>query len=75
MAGPPTRILSWQQMVQEADPNWTRLLAQPVIYEFSNGRAFIQPVPAYGPLPTSSLFLTDGFGNILTDGFGNPLTQ
>lgn len=37
---PPTRILSWQQSVQEADPNWLKNLIRPVIYIFSDGREF-----------------------------------
>ena len=46
-APPPTRILSWQQMVIDADPNWTRLSLQPWIYEFSNGRLFVESLPVY----------------------------
>jgi hypothetical protein len=42
---PPTRILSWQQAVIEADPNWSRLNQRPTEYVFSNGRQF-QRVPA-----------------------------
>jgi len=45
---PPTRILSFQQIVLEADPNWRALSLQPVAYEFTNGRLFVQPVDPYG---------------------------
>ena len=44
---PPTRTLSWLQLVQEADPAFQTLLQRPVIYEFSNGRKFVQPLPYY----------------------------
>ena len=43
----PTRLLSWQQMVQEADPNWNRLSLQPWVFEFSNGRLFVDWLPLY----------------------------
>jgi hypothetical protein len=45
---PPTRIISWRQMVLEADPGWTRASVQPVVYEFSNGRVFLDYLPLYG---------------------------
>jgi len=35
------------QMVLEADPNWRRLSLQPWVYEFSNGRLFVDPIPVY----------------------------
>lgn len=44
---PPTRILSWNQMVREADPNYTRQSLQPWVYEFSNGRLFVDSLPLY----------------------------
>lgn len=37
---PSTRILSWQQEVLYADPNWNQLRLRPWVYEFSNGRTF-----------------------------------
>jgi hypothetical protein len=37
---PPTRILSFQQMVTEADPNWSKDRLKSVAYEMSNGRQF-----------------------------------
>lgn len=53
---PPTRILSWQQLVQEADPDWNRAKQRPWIYQFSNGRRFlarpdIYTAPADGTAP------------------------
>lgn len=65
MTGPPTRIISWQQLVTEADPNWSRLNRQPVIYEFSSGRAFVAPSPMYSPPPA-----TDGIGTYAIGVFG-----
>lgn len=44
---PPTRILSWQQLVIEADPYWSRNYRQPMNYEFSNSRRFYQFPPVY----------------------------
>lgn len=44
---PPTRIISWQQQVQEADPNWQRDRLRPVIYKFSNGRSFVNTPNPY----------------------------
>ena len=53
---PPTRILSYQQLVLEADPDWNRLKQRPWIYQFSNGRRFlgrpdIYTAPADGSAP------------------------
>jgi hypothetical protein len=45
---PPTRIISWRQLVLEAEPGWTRASVQPVVYEFSNGRLFLDYLPLYG---------------------------
>lgn len=51
-APPPTRIISWQQVVIENDPNWQRNYTRPMNYEFSNGRLFYQFPPIYGlPVP------------------------
>lgn len=44
---PATRILSWSQMVREADPNYTRLSLQPWVYSFSNSRLFVDLLPLY----------------------------
>jgi len=46
---PPTRIISWRQLCIESDPNWTRLSLQPWVYEFSNGRLFVDTLPTYTP--------------------------
>jgi hypothetical protein len=44
---PPTRIISWQQLVQDADPDWNRLKQRPWIYEFSTGRRFLTRPDVY----------------------------
>jgi hypothetical protein len=38
---PPTRIISFQQQVLEADPDWNRRRLRPWVYDFSNGRLFV----------------------------------
>jgi hypothetical protein len=43
-----TRIISWQQLVNEADPAWLFNKLNPVQYTFSNGRIFTAPNPLYG---------------------------
>jgi hypothetical protein len=43
-----TRIISWQQLVDDADPDWMRNKLNPVIYTFSNGRLFTAQNPLYG---------------------------
>ena len=69
MAGaPPTRILSWMQMCQEADPSFRKLSLRPWVYEFSNGRLFVEALPVYG-----SFAITDDFGTPITDDFGTPI--
>lgn len=67
-APPPTRILSWTQMVMEVDPEWRAKSLRPWVYEFSNGRLFVQPNPVYG-----STGITDDFGTPITDDFGNQI--
>lgn len=47
MALPPSRTLSWQQLVQEADPDWARKYQRPVCYVFSNGRKFVWDPQVY----------------------------
>lgn len=44
---PATRILSWSQLVRESDPVFTKLSLQPWVYDFSNGRLFVDPLPLY----------------------------
>jgi hypothetical protein len=46
---PPTRLLSWRQLVIEADPQWLRESLQPWVFEFSNGRLFVDTLPTYTP--------------------------
>lgn len=67
---PPTRILSWRQMVQEADPNFVRLSLQPWVYEFSNGRLFVDTLPTYPNNPDSGL--TNTGGALMWDGANKP---
>lgn len=65
---PPTRILSWEQMCFEADPDFRRLSLRPWVYEFSNGRRFVEAQPVYG-----TTGITDDFGTVITDDFGTPI--
>jgi hypothetical protein len=65
---PPTRILSWEQMCIEADPDFLRLSLRPWVYEFSNGRLFVEVQPIYG-----TFAITDDFGTAITDDFGTPI--
>lgn len=44
---PPTRIISWEQQVQELDPDYQQGLLRPWIYEFSNGRRFVRDPNVY----------------------------
>lgn len=55
------RVLSWQQLVLEADPNWQRDNLQPWIYEFSNRRLFYATIPMYGPASDGGLINDGGF--------------
>ena len=55
---PPTRIISYQQLVLEADPDWQRLKQRPWIYQFSTGRRFlgrpdiyVAPADGVAPVP------------------------
>lgn len=66
---PPTRILSWNQLVREADPNFTRLSLQPWTLEFSNGRLFIDSLPLYSTFSaTDDLLVLEGGPLLLTGG-------
>lgn len=51
---PNTATLSWQQMVQEADPVWQQDYRRPWVYEFSNGRLFYAPLPLYSGTATGT---------------------
>lgn len=46
---PPTRLISWQQIVLEADDDWYARKLRPLQYRFSNGRTFYASNPAYPP--------------------------
>lgn len=65
---PPTRILSWLQLCLESDPDFRRKSLRPWIYEFSNGRLFIESLPVYG-----STGITDDFGTPITDDSGTQI--
>lgn len=67
-APPPTRILSWEQMCLEADPNFRQRSLRPWIYEFSNGRLFVESLPVYG-----SFGITDDFGTGIRDDSGTQI--
>lgn len=69
----PTRILSWSQMVREADPNYDRANRSPWVYQFSNGRRFYQTNPVYTPFSihpvgTGGIIADDGTPIIADDG-------
>lgn len=42
-----TRIISWEQVVLEADPDYRLRKRRPMKYEFSNGRRFYDTDPVY----------------------------
>ena len=60
---PPTRILNWNQLVREADPNYQRLSLQPWVLEFSNGRLFVDWNPLYGTYDIVDDLLLVRYGN------------
>ncbi len=64
---PPTRLISWQQVVLEADPDYWALKNRPWIYEMSNARRFYATVPTY--LPNDG-YLVDEIGVPITDQYG-----
>lgn len=68
------RVLSWQQLVLEADTNWQRDNLQPWIYEFSNRRLFYATIPMYGQ-PTAGGLINDGGFLMLVDDTGWPKTD
>lgn len=61
---PPTRLISWQQVVVETDPNYWQAKTRPWNYEFSNGRRFYATVPTYLPITG---YLVDEDGVPITD--------
>ena len=50
----PARIISFEQLCVEADPDWVIESYQPEQYEFSNGRVFDHNIPFYAPNPETS---------------------
>lgn len=35
------KTILWQQLVQDADPEWLQKKLRPIRYEFSNGKRFV----------------------------------
>ncbi len=77
---PPTRIISWQQLTQDADPEWNRQKQRPWIYQFSNGQRFlgrpdvytapadgIPPVPPGPPPIVQPVLLLSDAGVVFMD--------
>lgn len=65
---PPTRIISWQQTVLEADPDYWRKKNRPWVYEFSDQRLFYDPgYSGWGA------YLTDENGNLILDQNGQAI--
>lgn len=63
-----SRIISWQQLVLENDPDWIRNSLYPRVWEFSNGRVFTDTVPLYSFTTTGGLINDGGF--LVPDGTG-----
>lgn len=61
----PSRLLSWSQLVREADPNWEQNGRQPWVYEFSNGRRLRDNAPLYNGIVEDPL--TDEHGWFITN--------
>jgi hypothetical protein len=72
---PPTRILSWSQIVRENDPNYTRLSLQPWTLEFSNGRLFVDPTPLYNYDFIAAGLVNNGGVLALSDAGGWPTSD
>ncbi len=56
---PPTRIISFQQLCNEYDPNYWQAAFRPWIYQFSNGRLFYRPSNPYADPAGGSEFILD----------------
>lgn len=69
---PPTRLLNWQQLVLEQEPDWGPRHRRPWIYEFPNRERFAARDPLYAPYPDSGL-INDGGVVQLVDASGFPL--
>lgn len=57
---PPTRLISWQQLVLDADPDWYPRYQRPWIYEWSNGRRHYQSLPYPNTILNSGLANDNG---------------
>lgn len=55
----PTRILSWEQLCLNADPDFTVNRDHPWVYEMSNGRLFYALYPRYGTAASGEFTLDD----------------
>ena len=53
-------------MCMQSDPDFRILSLKPWVYEFSNGRLFIQTLPVYG-----NFGISDDTGTLMRDDFGN----
>lgn len=56
-------------MVREADPNFTRLSLQPWVYEYSNGRLFLDTLPTYTTFDVEGI--DDNSNSPILDNLGN----
>lgn len=70
---PPTRLLNWQQLVLEEEPDWGPRHRRPWIYEFPNRERFAARDPLYAPYPDSGLINDNGVVE-LVDAAGYPLS-
>jgi hypothetical protein len=57
-------VRNWSQMVRNADPDFDRESRRPWVYEFSNGRRFLDPPQLYAP---GALFILDDGASRLDD--------
>ena len=64
---PPTRLMSYAQRVEEADPDWLALMLRPVIYVFSNGRQFVRDPNTYTVDESDMILLEDGTAMLQED--------
>lgn len=63
-------VRSWSQLVRNADPDFDRESRRPWVYEFSNGRRFLDKPNPYRPY----YLLTDA-GELIHGDDGWPMTE
>lgn len=69
-----TRILSFLQLVREADPGYSISSRRPWVYQFSNGRRFYDTDPVYTPYAIGQDGqMQDSDGNFMFDSDGNAM--